>query len=71
MTLVGSSLSSDHAALGIEWLPDQHLAVLKDRGGVAEDEVDGPGDDTLAVELAVDVGVEGVLIAVDLAVVKD
>lgn len=70
-TLVGSSLGCDHAALVLEWLPDHHLAVLEDHGGVAEDEVDGAGDGAVAVELPVDVGVEGVLVGVDLAVVND
>nr|GLL31965.1 hypothetical protein BHE74_00022651 [Ipomoea trifida] len=52
-----SPLGGHHAGLVPQWLPHHHLAVLEDRRGVPEDEVDGAGDGTIAVVLAVRVGV--------------
>lgn len=47
------------------------LAVLDDHGGVAKDEVNGAGDGAVAEELPQGVGVEGVLVALDLAAIDD
>ncbi|GMN37933.1 hypothetical protein TIFTF001_007214 [Ficus carica] len=46
------------------------VAVLEDDGGVAEDEVDGAVDVALAVELPEGVGVEGVLVPYEAALVE-
>ena len=46
-------------------------AVLEHRCGVAEDEVDGAVDVALFVELALGVGVESVLVALEAAAVED
>nr|GMD18027.1 hypothetical protein ACMD2_20547 [Ipomoea batatas] len=64
-----STLGGHHAGLILHWLPHDHLAGLEDDRGVPEDEVDGARDGAGAVELAVGVGVEGVLVGVDVAVV--
>ena len=45
--------------------PRRDAAALEDGRGVAEDEVDGAGDVGLPVELALGVGVEAVLVALD------
>nr|GMD18205.1 Os04g0641250 [Ipomoea batatas] len=57
-----STLGGHHAGLILHWLPHDHLAGLEDDRGVPEDEVDGARDGAGAVELAVGVGVEGVLV---------
>nr|GMD13383.1 hypothetical protein Iba_chr07aCG12430 [Ipomoea batatas] len=57
-----STLGRHHAGLILHWLPHDHLAVLEHGRRVPEDEVDGAGDGAAAVELAVGVGVEGVLV---------
>lgn len=46
------------------------VAVLEDRGGVAKDEVNGPGDEAVGEELAVVVNVESVLVSEDVALVE-
>lgn len=60
-----------HAGLVLQWLPDDHLAVLEDGGCVPKDEVDGSTDGAVAVELPVGLGVEGVLVPVHVAVVEN
>lgn len=52
-------------------LPRVDVAVLEDGSGVAEDKVDGAVDVGVPVELAVGMGVEGVLVALDGATVDD
>lgn len=52
-------------------LPRHDVAILEDDGRVPEDEVDGARDVALTVELAVGVGVEGVLVCVEGAPVED
>lgn len=66
-----AALGRDGVLLAREAPPGDDLAVLEDHGAVAEDEVDGARDVALAVELALGVGVEGVLVAVDGAAVED
>lgn len=68
---VGPSLGGDHAGLLVPGLSDDHLAVLEHSGCVTEDEVDGSRDGAVAVELPMGLGVESVLVTVDLAVVED
>jgi len=59
------------ALLVVHWLPDYHLAVLEHCGCVAKNEVDGAGDGAISIELAVGVGIEGVLVPIHLAVIED
>lgn len=61
----------DGVLLAVERLPDDDHGVLDDGGGVAEDEVDSAADDAASVELAVGLGVEGVLVAFHPAVKED
>lgn len=68
---VHPSLGCHHASLVVHRLPHYHLAVLEHHSRIAEDEVDGAADGAVAVELPVGLGVEGVLVAVHLAVVED
>ena len=62
--LVGvfAALSGDGDLLERERDAGENAAALEDGGAVAEDEVDGAVDVTLAVELPEGVGVEGVLV---------
>lgn len=64
------ALGRDGDLLEREWVPREDIAVLEDRGPIAEDKVDGAGDGALAVELAEGVGVEGVLVALHAAPVE-
>lgn len=66
-----AALGGDDALLVVHRTADDEAAVLEDCGGVAEDEVDGAGDVAVAVELALGVGVKGVLVAVHGAPVED
>ncbi|KAG6428526.1 hypothetical protein SASPL_112778 [Salvia splendens] len=68
---VGFALRRDGVVLPSQRLARLDAAVLEDRGGVAEDEVDGARDGAVAVELAVGVRVEGVLVGVEAAAVED
>lgn len=68
---VGLALRRDGVVLAPQRLARLDAAVLEYRGGVAEDEVDGARDGAVAVELAVGVGVEGVLVGVEAAAVED
>lgn len=65
-----SPLGRDGCLLIWERLPSEDLAVLKNGGAVAEDEVNGAVDVALPVELAEGVRVEGVLVAFDAAAVE-
>lgn len=67
---VGPALRRDGGLLAANWLQDADVAVLEHRSGVAEDEVLGAGDVTIAVELALRVDVEGVLVAFEAAPVE-
>ncbi|CAA7391678.1 unnamed protein product [Spirodela intermedia] len=71
--LVGGapSLRCDHVGLVPQWPPHVDVAVLKDGGSVAEDEVDGTVDVAVAVELPLGVREEGVLVAPEAATVED
>lgn len=71
LLLVGAALRGDDVLLVVERLPHHDHAVLEDGGGVAEDEVDRAGDDAAAVELAVGLRVESVLVALEPAVDED
>lgn len=53
------------------WLSDVDVTVLKDGGGVAEDEVYGAVYVAVTVELALGVDVQGVLVAFEAAAVED
>lgn len=64
-------MSGDYVLLVVHWFSDDEDGVLDDGGGVAEDEIDGAGDDAVAVELAVGLGVECVLVAFHSAIVED
>ena len=66
-----TALGCDGVLLAREALSGHDLAVLEHHGPVSEDEVHGACDVALAVELALGVGVEGVLVAVDGAAVED
>ncbi|KAL7003116.1 hypothetical protein U1Q18_004273 [Sarracenia purpurea var. burkii] len=67
----GPALGGDDVGLVAQRLSDDESAVLEDASAVAEDEVDGAGDDTVTVELAVGVGVKRVLVTIHLTVVED
>lgn len=71
--LVGGapSLRRDHVGLVPQGPPHVDVAVLKDGGGVAEDEVHGAVDVAVAVELPLGVREEGVLVASEAATVED
>lgn len=60
-------LGRDRVLLERHRLPGVDGAVLEDDGRVPEDEVDGPVNVALAVELALRVRIEGILIADDIA----
>ncbi|KAH7656436.1 hypothetical protein IHE45_18G074100 [Dioscorea alata] len=68
---VDAAVGGDDGLLVGERAADDDDAVLDDGGGVAEDEVDGAGDDAAAVELAVGLSVESVLVAFHAAVEED
>lgn len=68
---VGSALRCDGVLLAWHRLPDVDGAVLDDGGCVAEDEVDGAEDLAVAVELALGVDVESVLVAFEAAPVEN
>ncbi|OAY84518.1 hypothetical protein ACMD2_15403 [Ananas comosus] len=68
LVAVGAALRGDDVLLVVERAADDEDAVLEDGGGVAEDEVDGAGDDAVAVELPHRVRVERVLVALHPAV---
>ena len=68
---VFSPLRGDGVFLVDDRSPDVDVAVLEKRHCVAEDEVDGAVDVTVAVELALGVDVEGVLIALEAALEED
>lgn len=69
--LLGAALRRHHAGLVRVGLAHDEVALLEDRDGVAEDEVNGAADLALAVQLAVDLRVQGVLVAVHVDVVED
>ncbi|CAA6664802.1 unnamed protein product [Spirodela intermedia] len=68
---VRSALRRDGILLVAHRLPHEDVAVLEDCHSVAEDEVDGAVDVAVAVELALGVHVERVLIALEAAAVED
>ncbi|KAH0467288.1 hypothetical protein IEQ34_004526 [Dendrobium chrysotoxum] len=68
---ISSSLSGDRVLLAAKGLAGVDIAVLEDDGGVAEDEVDGAVDVAVAVELALAVDVDGVLVSLKAAAVED
>lgn len=65
-----SAVGGDDVLLVGQGLPHDESGVLDDDGGVAEDKIDGAGDDAVGVELAVGLGVECVLVAFHFAVVE-
>ena len=67
---VEPALSRDRVLLARVGTPGLDGAVLEDDGGVAEDEVDGAGDEAVCEELAVVVDVEGVLVCKEVAAVE-
>ena len=67
---VEPALSRDHVLLAQVGTPGLDGAVLEDDSGVAEDEVDGAGDEAVCEELAVVVDVEGVLVCKEVAAVE-
>ena len=64
---VSAALSGDRIELALEGEARVDVARLEDDGGVAKDEVNGAVDVAFAVELAVGVGVEGVLVGLEAA----
>lgn len=68
---VGSALSGDGVFLSTTRFSDVDVGVLDDGDGVAEDEVDGAVNVAVAVELALRVDVQGVLVAFEAAAVED
>jgi len=69
---VGSAVGQDGVVAGVAvGAAEDEAAALEDRGSVSKDEVDCAIDITFSVELAEDVGVEGVLVACYTASVKD
>ena len=68
---IGPGLSRDGVTLAAHRLSDEDVAVLKNGDGVATDEVDGAVDVAVAVELALRVDVQGVLVALEAAAVED
>jgi len=68
---LGPSAGGDHALLGLHGLPHDELAVLEKGNGIAEDKVDGAGDGAVAVELALGLCIESVLVTVHVTVVED
>ena len=71
--LVGLFAASgeDDALLIVQGFSEDEPAVLEDGGGGAENEIDGAGDGAIAVELAVALGIEGILVSIKVAVVED
>lgn len=67
---VVAALGGDHVALAGVGAAGVDVAVLEDDGCVAEDEVDGAGDEAARVELAEGVDVEGVLVGQHVAAVE-
>lgn len=68
---VRPALRGDRVLLAVRGPARGDHAVLEHDRRVAEDEVDGAGDEAVAVELPQLVRVEGVLVAVDAAAVDD
>ncbi|KAH0466861.1 hypothetical protein IEQ34_004099 [Dendrobium chrysotoxum] len=68
---ISPSLSGDGVLLAAKGLAGVDIAVLEDHGGVAEDEIDSAVDVAVAVELALAVDVEGVLVSLKAAAVED
>ena len=68
---VGASLGGDGVLLAGERPTQVYVAALNDGDGVPEDEVDGAIDVAVAVELALGVDVEGVLVSLEAAAVED
>lgn len=66
---VEPSLGRDGVSLAPTGLYGLDVAVLDDCGCVAEDEVYGAGDVVVTVKLSVGVSVEGVLVALDRALI--
>ncbi|PKA61445.1 hypothetical protein AXF42_Ash014362 [Apostasia shenzhenica] len=71
LVAVNSAVGEDDVLLVVEGAAEDDEAVLEDGGGVAEDEVHGAGDDAAALELALGLGVEGVLKTLEAAVEED
>lgn len=65
------ALGCDGVLLVAPRLAGEDVAALVDNSSIAEDEVDGAGDITFTVELAVGMGVEGVLEGIEGAAVED
>lgn len=65
-----SAVGGHGVLLTVHGFPDDDEAVLDEGGAGAKDEVNGAGDDAVAVEVAVGLGVEGVLVTVHAAVVE-
>lgn len=66
--LVGGAVGGDDVLLVLHGHPEEDGGVLDQGACVAEDEVNGSGDLTVAVELALGVCVQGVLVTPDGAV---
>ena len=71
LTPLCPAMCCHNAILVIHWLPNHHCAVLEHCSRVSKDEVNGATDGAVAVELAMGVDVEGVLVPIHLAVVED
>lgn len=67
---VGSSLSCDRVCV-TTWTASEDVAVLKNGGGVSENEIDGSVNVAVAVKLAVGVNVECVLVGFETALVEN
>lgn len=67
---VNPTLCRDHVLLTRIGAPRVDVTVLEHRRGVAEDEVNGAGDQAVDVELAVGVDVEGVLVCQEVTLVE-
>lgn len=68
---VHPALRRHDVLLVFQWLPEEEGAALEDCSTVAEDEVDGAGDEAVSVELAVGVCVERVLVPFYVAIKED
>jgi hypothetical protein len=71
LTRLVPSLSCDDALLVVQRLPDDQFAVLENSNSIAKDEVNCACDGAVTVELALGVGIEGVLVTIYLAIVED
>lgn len=69
--MVFFTLSCDGVFLAGHWFPGQYSAVLEDGSRVSEYEIHCAVDVTFAVELAVRVRVECVLICIELTTIED